>query len=213
VNPRTISILAAYMGTIPAANLLVTHAGAVPVWPGLAAPAGVYMVGIALILRDFAHEQAGRNAVLAAIGVGTVLSYLLADPAVATASAAAFGVAELADTLVYGPLRRRGLVVALLASNTVGLVADSLIFLKVAFGDLGFLWGQILGKAWMTVLAAALLAGWVAHRRGKNPPDLEPCGCGTVKRLLCGHCRHDQCEDCGTCAGAGHPVHECKALA
>ncbi|WP_212732745.1 hypothetical protein [Streptomyces oceani] len=38
------------------------------------------------------------------------------------------------------------------------LVADSLIFLRMAFGSLDFLQGQILGKAWMTLGAVAVLA-------------------------------------------------------
>ncbi|MCC2280250.1 VUT family protein [Streptomyces sp. ET3-23] len=150
--------LAAYVATIPAANLAVTHFGAVPVGFGYAAPAGVYMVGLALVLRDLARESAGRGAVLAAIAVGTVLSYFLADPALAVASAVAFAVAETMDFVVYEPLRKRGLLVAMLTSNAVGLLADSLLFLKMAFGSFEYLPGQILGKAWMTLAAIAVLA-------------------------------------------------------
>ena len=35
----------------------------------------------------------------------------------------------------------------------VGLVVDSLVFLWLAFGSLDFLAGQVIGKAWMVVLA------------------------------------------------------------
>ncbi|MEV7669005.1 VUT family protein [Streptomyces albidoflavus] len=155
--PVGIATLVAYIATIPAANLAVTHIGAVPVGFGYEAPAGVYMVGLALVLRDLAREAAGRRAILAAIALGTVVSYFLADPALAFASAAAFAVAEMMDFAVYEPLRTRGLLVAMLASNAVGLVADSLIFLRVAFGSFDFLPGQILGKAWMTLGAIAVL--------------------------------------------------------
>jgi len=156
--PAGIATLVAYVATIPAANLAVTHFGAVPVGFGYVAPAGVYMVGLALVLRDLARESAGRGAVLAAIAVGTLLSYFLADPALAGASAAAFAVAETMDFVVYEPLRKRGLLVAMLASNAVGLLADSLLFLKLAFGSFDYLPGQILGKAWMTFAAVAVLA-------------------------------------------------------
>ncbi|MFE2583773.1 VUT family protein [Streptomyces sp. NPDC059378] len=156
--PAGIATLLAYIATIPAANLAVTHFGAVPVGFGYAAPAGVYMVGLALVLRDLARETAGRNAVLAAIAIGTVLSYLLADPTLATASAVAFVVAETLDFAVYEPLRQRGLPLAMLASNAVGLLADSLLFLKLAFNSLTYLPGQILGKTWMTLAAIAVLA-------------------------------------------------------
>jgi hypothetical protein len=45
------ALLAAYIATIPAANWAVTRFGVVPVGFGLLAPAGVYAVGIALVLR------------------------------------------------------------------------------------------------------------------------------------------------------------------
>ncbi|MFF8961895.1 VUT family protein [Streptomyces globisporus] len=163
--PAGIATLVAYIATIPAANLAVTHIGALPVGFGYDAPAGVYMVGLALVLRDLAREAAGRKAILAAIAVGTVASYSLADAALAFASAAAFAVAELMDFAVYEPLRTRGLLVAMLASNAVGLIADSLIFLRMAFGSFDYLPGQILGKAWMTLGAVAVLA---LLRRRKN---------------------------------------------
>ncbi|MGW0927600.1 VUT family protein [Streptomyces sp. NPDC002644] len=164
--PAGIVTLAAYILTIPAANLAVTHLGALPVGFGYVAPAGVYIVGLALVLRDLARESAGRGAVVGAIAIGTVLSYFLADPALAVASAAAFAVAESMDFVVYEPLRKRGLLVAMLASNAVGLLADSLLFLKLAFGSLEFLPGQILGKAWMTIAALVVLG---ALRRQKQP--------------------------------------------
>ncbi|MET9436943.1 VUT family protein [Streptomyces sp. NPDC006551] len=149
--------LTAYIATIPAANLAVTHFGAVPAGFGQAAPAGVYLVGLALVLRDLAREALGRGPVLAAIIVGTVLSFWLADPEFALASAAAFAVAETLDFAVYEPLRQRGLLTAMLASNAVGLLADSLIFLKLAFGNFDYLPGQILGKTWMTLAAVAVI--------------------------------------------------------
>jgi uncharacterized PurR-regulated membrane protein YhhQ (DUF165 family) len=165
--PRLITatgLLAAYIATIPAANLAVTHYGAVPVGFGLVAPAGVYAVGIALVLRDLAREAAGRTAVVAAIAMGALLSWLLATPALALASAAAFAVSETLDFAVYEPLRRKGLLTAMAASNAVGLAADSLVFLWLAFGSLTYLDGQLLGKAWMTVAAVAVIALLRARR-------------------------------------------------
>ncbi|MEV5412992.1 VUT family protein [Thermopolyspora sp. NPDC052614] len=164
VTTRSV-VLAAYIATIPAANLAVTHLGAVPVGFGYLAPAGVYMVGLALVLRDFSREAAGRLAVLGAIALGIVISYAMADPNLALASAVAFGVAELADFAVYEPLRQRGLLIAMVASNAVGILCDSLLFLKLAFDSLEFLPGQILGKVWMTVAAVAVLALLRRRRR------------------------------------------------
>lgn len=156
--------LTAYIATIPAANWLVAHYGAVPVGFGYAAPAGVYMVGLALVLRDLAREATGRAAVLAAIAIGTLFSYFLATPALAAASAVAFAAAETLDFAVYEPLRRRGLIAAMTASNAAGLIADSLIFLWLAFGSFAFLPGQILAKAYMTLAAIAVIAAVRARR-------------------------------------------------
>jgi uncharacterized PurR-regulated membrane protein YhhQ (DUF165 family) len=81
----------------------------------------------------------------------------------ALASGIAFLISELLDFAVYTPLRRRNWIGAVVASNVVGLVADSILFLLLAFGSLQYLPGQIVGKAWMTVLAAGVL--WLLRRR------------------------------------------------
>jgi uncharacterized PurR-regulated membrane protein YhhQ (DUF165 family) len=78
---------------------------------------------------------------------------LLAPPALLVASGTAFLLSELADFAVYTPLQERRLVLAVLASSTVGLVIDSVVFLYLAFGSLEFLSGQVIGKAWMVLLA------------------------------------------------------------
>jgi hypothetical protein len=86
------------------------------------------------------------------------LSYFVSPAFVAAASAAAFLSSELADFAVYTPLERRSWLGAVALSNTVGLVIDSVLFLWIAFGSLEFLPGQVVGKAWMTLLALGLLA-------------------------------------------------------
>lgn len=154
--------LAAYLATIPAANWLIAHVGVVPVGFGQVAPAGVYMAGLALVLRDLAREVAGRAWVIAAMAAGVALSYVLADPALATASAVAFAVAESLDYGAYEPLRRRNLTAAVGLAAAVGLVADSLLFLSLAFHSLAFLPGQLVGKAEMTLAAVAIV--WARRR-------------------------------------------------
>ncbi len=152
--------------TIPAANWLIGNAGAVcvpngpclvPVWPGVMAPSGVLMVGLALVLRDIVQRRLGPLAGLGAIAVGTLISAMLAPPAIVLASVAAFLLSELADFAVYTPLQRRRFVTAVFASSVIGLVVDSLVFLYLAFGSLDFLAGQIIGKAWMVLLALPLM--------------------------------------------------------
>jgi uncharacterized PurR-regulated membrane protein YhhQ (DUF165 family) len=129
------------------------------------APAGVYLAGLAFTLRDVTQEIAGKRVALAAIAAGALASWFIASPQLATASAVAFAASELLDMAVYSPLRKRGWLTAVVASNIVGLAVDSVLFLALAFGSLAFLPGQIVGKAWMTGLAVAILAAGRATLR------------------------------------------------
>jgi queuosine precursor transporter len=159
--------------TIPAANWLIGHVGAtcvppdgpclVPVAPGVMAPSGVTMVGVALVLRDLLQRRLGAGVSAIAILAGTGISALLAPPSLVLASGVAFLLSEFADLAVYTPLARRRLVAAVVASSSVGLVVDSVVFLWLAFGSLDFLLGQVIGKAWMVLLSLPLVA-WLRRR-------------------------------------------------
>ena len=162
-----ILFLILFVLTIPAANWLIGNAGTtcvpngpclIPVAPGLMAPSGVTMIGIALVLRDLVQRRLGVGVAVGAILAGAALSALVAPPALVVASAAAFLLSELADFAVYTPLARRRLVLAVVASSLVGLVVDSIVFLWLAFGSLDFLLGQIVGKAWMVLLSIPFVA-------------------------------------------------------
>jgi uncharacterized PurR-regulated membrane protein YhhQ (DUF165 family) len=153
--------------TIPAANWMIGHVGTfcipngpcvVPVAPGLMAPSGVLMIGAALVLRDLVQRRLGPEFGIGAIVAGAALSAGLAPPSLVVASAMAFLLSELADFAIYTPLARRRLVLAVVVSGVVGLVVDSFVFLWLAFGSLDFLAGQIIGKAWMVLLAMPLVA-------------------------------------------------------
>jgi len=155
-------ILTAYIATIFAANWAIASFGLVPVGFGLMAPAGVYFAGLAFTLRDLLQERHGRKATVSAIVVGSLLSAIV-SPQFALASGLAFLASELADFAVYSPIRKRHFLAAVLASNTVGLIVDSALFLFLAFGSLDFLLGQVIGKGWVTVGTVLLLIAW---RRG-----------------------------------------------
>ncbi len=158
--------------TIPAANWLIGHVGTtcvpqgpclVPVAPGLMAPSGVTMVGIALVLRDLVQRRLGTAISALAVLVGSGLSALYAPASLVVASATAFLLSEFADLAVYTPLARRRLVAAVIASSCAGVVVDSIVFLWLAFGSLDFLTGQVVGKAWMVLLSIPLVA-WLRRR-------------------------------------------------
>lgn len=141
-------------------NWAIRTFGMAPVGFGLYAPAGVYFAGLVFIFRDLIHETWGRWGALAAIVLGASLSWSI-EPTFAVASAAAFLFSELADWFVYSPLRRRHWLGAVVASNAVGLVVDSALFLLLAFGSLQFLAGQVVGKVWVTALF--VLAYWAVR--------------------------------------------------
>jgi hypothetical protein len=164
--------LALFALCVPSANWLIGHVGTacvpqgpclIPVAPGIMAPSGVLMIGLALVLRDLVQRRLGLAAAFGAVLLGTLLSAFFAPASLVLASAAAFLISELADLGVYTPLQRRGLLPAVIASSAVGLVVDSLAFLWLAFGSLDFLAGQMIGKAWM-VLAALPILIWLRRR-------------------------------------------------
>jgi len=161
------AFLLAFALCIPAANWLIGNAGTfcvpngpclIPVAPGVMAPSGVLMIGLALVLRDLVQRRLGVNWALGAIFAGAALSAYIAPPALVIASTVAFLLSELVDLGIYTPLQRRGMVLAVAASSVVGLLVDSVIFLWLAFGSLDYLSGQVIGKAWMVLLALPIVA-------------------------------------------------------
>ena len=159
--------LAAFTLCIPIANWMIGNVGTmcvpsgpclVPVAPGIMAPSGVLMVGLALVLRDLVQRRLGLVWAVGAIVVGALLSAYVAPPSLVVASTVAFLISEFADLAVYTPLQKKRLLLAVLASSIVGLIVDSIAFLYLAFGSLEFLGGQVLGKLWMVLLAMPFIS-------------------------------------------------------
>jgi hypothetical protein len=175
--PITAAAIAAYLACILGANAAIQHYGIVPVGLGQLAPAGVYFVGPALVLRDLVQWSAGKAAGLATLATGALLSYAIADPHIATASAAAFGASELTDFALYtwiAPKRRSASgnrsrwALAVLIGGLSGALVDSAVFLHIAFGSLALIKGQALGKAYGVALASLLI--WLRRRTAPATP-------------------------------------------
>ncbi len=184
--------LVGFIGAIWFANWLVSHWGTVrfgdgpwliPVWPGgftpsgnpVYAPSGVLAIGIGFTLRDLVQRRLGIRVTVLAVVAGALLSAAL-DTSLALASGVAFLLAETLDLFVYTPLQRRHLVAAVIASNAVGVVVDSLVFLTIAFGSLSLLHGQVIGKAWMTLVAIPAVYAireW-ERKRGSGLVEISP---------------------------------------
>jgi queuosine precursor transporter len=161
-----IAFFVAFTLTIPLANWMIGNVGTqcvpkgpclIPVAPGLTAPSGVLLIGVALVLRDLVQRRLGVAYSALAVVIGAALSAWVAPPALALASGVAFLISEFADLAVYTPLARRRLVAAVVASSVIGLVVDSIVFLWLAFGSLTYLAGQVVGKGWMVLLAIPLI--------------------------------------------------------
>lgn len=163
-----VALVGGYVATMPVANWMIGHVGScgegpcvIPVGFGLMAPSGVLMIGAALVLRDMVQDAFGKLVALSAVVVGAILSFLTADPFIATASAVAFLVAEVSDFAIYTPLRERGRALAVAASGVVGAAVDSALFTLIAFGSLDLSLGTTLAK----VYASAAVAVWLWVRR------------------------------------------------
>ena len=152
--------------SIPVANWMIGHVGLVcvpqeacliPVAPGVMAPSGVLTAGAALVLRDIVQRCLGARYGLFAIVAGALLSALVVPASLVIASTTAFVLSEFADFAIFSPLQRRGLIAAALASSSLGIVIDSMVFLTLAFHPLAFLPGQIIGKLWSIFFAMPLI--------------------------------------------------------
>jgi uncharacterized PurR-regulated membrane protein YhhQ (DUF165 family) len=148
----------AFVACIIAANYVTTRYGMVPVGFGLVATAGTYLAGLTFVLRDTVQDGLGKLVTVGLIVLGAVVSYAVSDPFIALASGVAFLASETADLAVYTPLRDRGYIRAAVASNVVGALVDTVLFLWIAgFPIRGAIAGQMTGKLLITLAVVALV--------------------------------------------------------
>jgi uncharacterized PurR-regulated membrane protein YhhQ (DUF165 family) len=153
----TITTVGSFLAAIVAANWMTTRWGFVSLGFGVTSTAGVYAAGLTFGLRDACHELGGRLLATQAIVAGAALSYFIA-PSLAFASAAAFLISEFADLSVYTPLRKRNWVTAVVASNFVGAIVDTVVFLQIAgFPIRSALKGQMIGNMIMILPGLAVV--------------------------------------------------------
>ncbi|MFE3105326.1 VUT family protein [Nocardia tengchongensis] len=156
----------AYLGLVVASNWLIEQFGVVGVGFGLMAPAGVFVVGPALVARDGVQYLWGKPIALVALAIGAGISYLVAGREVATASVVAFSVSEFCDFVLFTWLAPRW-ARAVFVAGVVGAVLDSILFLSIAFGSLALLAGQVAGKLYGVVAASVVIGarrGWTVRR-------------------------------------------------
>jgi uncharacterized PurR-regulated membrane protein YhhQ (DUF165 family) len=113
--------------------------------------------GLVFILRDMVQTRFGHGTVLAMLAA-LVLSYITSDPAIALASATAFGLSELIDWLVFS-ITKRPLHDRLWLSSALSIPLDTFIF----FGMIGALTPVVVGTALASKFAGVSVV-WMAMR-------------------------------------------------
>lgn len=159
---RRLIVAGAFVGLLASvymANYLVQHVGIVRVWPtDLAAPAGVYVAGVAFLFRDTVQRLSSVRLALLGVALGAALSWFV-SPTLAGASALAFAASELTGLIVLA-LLGRWLVTAIGAAQVAAAVVDSIVFLWIAFHSLAFFEGQFVAKLSVLALAFPVVYGW-----------------------------------------------------
>lgn len=155
-------LAAAYIACVVLANWLTEHYGliALPIF-GLTCTAGTFAAGAVLLTRNITQDVTGRLVILVLMLIGCVLSWRLASPQIAVASAVAFTLSESVDMAVYSPLRSHGWSRAVMAASMVAAVADTFIFLWIAGFPLttDSVAGQLVVKIGISWLVATIVAG------------------------------------------------------
>ncbi len=121
--------LMVYVLLIAAVNLAFAVTPPIPLPNGDLWPPVSLAVGFVFVVRDYAQRRAGHN-ILWAMAAGCALSWFMATPELAVASAAAFAVGELADWAVF-TFSKRSFAQRILVSSLLGVPLDTAIFLSL----------------------------------------------------------------------------------
>lgn len=142
--------VSAYIASVVIVNFAFSYLPIINV-AGAMVPSTAFLVGIVFVFRDFAQRQIGHH-VLVAMLAACVISYFLADPAVAIASLVAFAVSETADWAVYS-FTKRPFHQRILLSSFISTPIDTAVFL----GLIGFFSVQAVLLVSLAKLVAAVV--------------------------------------------------------
>ncbi|MBI2719604.1 MAG: VUT family protein [Rhizobiales bacterium] len=139
--------------------------------PPIATPLGDFrlaavVVGVVLVLRDYAQREVGHRILVATLLAG-ILTWYMTNPFLALASITAFYISEMADWAIFS-FTRRPLQSRILISSLVSVPLDSFAFLYLAnFLSPATFSMQVLSKA------AGVLIVW-AMLRAREQAKLRP---------------------------------------
>ncbi|MDR2574336.1 MAG: hypothetical protein LBC94_08380 [Desulfovibrio sp.] len=154
--------LVTYILLIVGVNWAFSVTPAVPLPNGEAWAPLSLIVGFIFVVRDFAQRRVGHR-ILWGMLAGCAISWKMASPELALASAAAFAVSELADWTLF-TLTRKPLSSRILLSGFIAAPLDSLVFL--------WLIGLAAPLSFLTMTASKLAGSLLVFlflRRRENP--------------------------------------------
>jgi len=129
------------------------------------------VVGLILVVRDFAQREIGHY-VFIPLMMGVVLSYFMAPPIIAIASACAFLVSESIDWAIF-TFTRAPLSLRVLLSSVVGSAADSVVYLSGAsFAVPGIFSWWTLGTMLASKFSGAVVVFYMLRRRERVSRDI-----------------------------------------
>lgn len=117
------------------------------------------IVGFVFVVRDFAQRSVGHH-VLWAMLAGIAISWQMATPQLALASAAAFAAGELSDWALY-TFTKKPFSQRILISSLLGAPLDSLVFLTM----IGIASPMSVGVMSLSKLVGAFVVFLLARRR------------------------------------------------
>ena len=147
-----------YILSIVIVNILFSYVPLIPTAIGMLSPVAV-LVGTIFVMRDFAQRAVG-HLILLGVAIGAVLSYLMADPFVATASVLAFTSSELADWALY-TITKKPFYQRVWISSLLSTPIDTAVFLYwINQMDVGTFVLMVLSK-----LIASAIIWYLGQRR------------------------------------------------
>ena len=159
-----------YVLLIPLVNWSFAHVPTLPMPDGGAWSPMAVVTGLILVVRDFAQREVG-HAIFLPLVIGIAVSFVMAPPAIALASAAAFAISELVDWAVYS-FSKKPLSARVLISSAISAPLDSAVFWALASLTVAgvFTWSTVI-----TAVASKLLGAYVVYRilksREARPPQ------------------------------------------
>ena len=162
-----------YVLLVPFVNWSFAHVPTVPMWDGGAWSPMAIVTGLVLVVRDFAQREV-RHWIFVPLAIGIAISFVMAPPQIALASAAAFAISELVDWFIF-TLSKRPLSHRVLLSSAVSAPLDSMAFWFLAsFAVAGVFTLSTVLTAILSKLAGAYVVYLYLIRREKKAISQTP---------------------------------------